>query len=142
MPYLEMVIAEALRLYPPVWMMGRRAVEDYELEGYPVRKRSVLLLSPWVAQRNPEWFPEPSRFDPERWTPEERAKRPRYSYFPFGGGPRLCVGEGFSWIEARIALAVLAQRWRFRLVPGQVVEAAPLMTLRPRSGMRMRVERR
>jgi cytochrome P450 len=142
LPYLEMVLSETLRLYPSVWMVVRRANGDYDLDGYPIDSRSVVLMPPWVIHRDPRWYPDPLRFDPERWTPEERAKRPRYSFFPFGGGPRLCVGEGFAWYETRMGVAVLLQRWKFRLCPDQEVVPAPLLSLRPRTGMRMRLEAR
>lgn len=142
LPYLEMVLSETLRLYPSVWMVVRRPYGEYDLDGHLIGSNSVVLMPPWVVHRDARWYPDPSRFDPERWTLEERAKRPRYSFFPFGGGPRLCVGEGFAWYETRIGVALLLQRWKFRLCEDQAIEPAPLLSLRPRTGMRMRLEAR
>jgi cytochrome P450 len=139
----EAIVAETVRLYPPVWNIGRVVItEDYSLGGYPIRFNSVLSLSPWVTHHDPACYPDPFRFDPSRWTPEERAKRPRYAYFPFGGGPRMCLGEGFSWLEARLSLAHIAQRWRLRHVASHRAEPVPYLTLRPRYGMQMTLERR
>jgi cytochrome P450 len=116
--------------------------DGYSLGGYPIRFNSVLCLSPWVTHHDPSWYPDPFRFDLSRWTPEERAKRPRYSYFPFGGGPRMCLGEGFAWLEIRLSLAHIAQRWRLRHVAGHRAVPVPYVTLRPRYGMQMRLEPR
>lgn len=139
----EAILAETLRMYPPVWTMGRVVIsDDYELGGYRIPFNSVLSLTPWVTHHDPRWYPDPFRFDLERWTPEERAKRPRYAYFPFGGGNRLCLGEGFAWLEARLTIAHIAQRWRLRHVPTHRAVPAPLLTLRPRYGMQMTLERR
>jgi cytochrome P450 len=140
--YAERVIDEALRLYPPVWLFGRRALVDYELGGYAIPKRSMIVLSQWVTHHDPRWFPDPWRFDPERWTPAEAAKRPQYSFFPFGGGTRICIGEAFARMEAKLVLATIAGRWRLRLVPGHRAELRPRITLRPRGGMPMTVEGR
>ena len=96
-----------------------------------------MLLSPYVMQRDARFFPEPERFDPERWTPEAREARPQFAYFPFGGGPRRCIGEGFAWMEAVLLVASLARRWRMRLVPGHPVAPRPVITLRPKHGMMM-----
>ncbi|HYL35101.1 MAG TPA: cytochrome P450 [Bryobacteraceae bacterium] len=140
--YTEMVFAEALRLYPPAWAIGRMAKKPFELGGTQIAAKSILILSPYVMQRDPRWFPDPERFDPERWTPELRDARPKFSYFPFGGGARVCIGERFAWMEGILILATLAQKWRLRLAPGQRVEPLPLITLRTRYGMRMTVEAR
>ena len=99
-------------------------------------------MSPYVVHRSPRWFPVPDRFDPERWLPEHVATRPKFSYFPFGGGARVCIGERFAWMEGVLLLATVGQRWRLRLVPGHPVETKALLTLRARHGMRMTVERR
>jgi cytochrome P450 len=88
------------------------------------------------------YYPEPEKFDPERWTPEQRAARPKYAYFPFGGGPRMCVGEQFAWMEGILLIATIAQKWKLRLVPGHPVKMQPLITLRPKHGMKMTIERR
>ena len=140
--YTEMVLAESMRLYPPAWIIGRRALADYEVGGYVVPKRSIVVASQWVTHRDPRYFPDPERFDPERFRPEAKATRPKFSYFPFGGGPRVCIGEGFAWMEGVLLLATLARRWRLRLEPGQDVVPAPSITLRPKHGLRMILERR
>ncbi len=138
--YTEMVLAESMRLYPPAWGVGRKAIEACEIGGYELPKGGVVIMSPYVMHRDPRWFPEPDRFDPERWIPEARDARPKFSYFPFGGGSRLCIGERFAWMEGTLMLATIAQKWRLRLVPGHRVEPLPLITLRSKYGMRMRVE--
>ncbi len=140
--YTERVLAESLRLYPPVGRIGLRPLEDYTVQGTTIPQGSVVFVSPYVSHRDPRWFPEPERFDPERWTPEAKAAQPRYAYFPFGAGPRLCIGESFARMSAVLTLATLARRWRPRLVPGHRVEPQTLITLRPRYGMKMTLERR
>lgn len=140
--YTEMVFAEAMRLYPPAWIIGRRALGDYQLNGYTIPARSILLMSQYVTHHDARFFPDPFRFDPERWRPEARESRPKFSYFPFGGGPRLCIGESFAWMEGSLVLATIAQRFRMRLAPGYPVEMQPLVTLRPKHGMRMILEER
>ncbi|MDP8982929.1 MAG: cytochrome P450 [Acidobacteriota bacterium] len=140
--YTEMVVAEAMRLYPPAWAIGRKAIEAFEIGGLELPAGSICILSPYVTQRDPRWFAEPDRFDPERWTAEAKEARPKFSYFPFGGGARVCIGERFAWMEGVLLLATLAQKWRLRLAEGHKVEAKPLITLRTRYGMRMVVERR
>jgi cytochrome P450 len=137
-----MVLAEAMRLYPPAYVVGRKAINDHRLDGYVVPAGSTLLMSPYLVQREARYFPEPEKFDPERWRPEDEASRPKFSYFPFGGGPRGCIGESFAWMEGILVLATLAQRWQLRLAPGHQVALAPLITLRPKFGMRMRLIRR
>lgn len=140
--YTEMVFTEAMRLYPPAWILGRRAIGDYEVANYILPAGSVIFMSPYVMHRDQRYFPDPLTFEPKRWAPELRVSRPRFSYFPFGGGPRQCIGESFAWMEGVLLIAALAQNWRMRLVPGHPVELQPLVTLRPRYGMRMRLERR
>ncbi|MFN0111367.1 MAG: cytochrome P450 [Blastocatellia bacterium] len=140
--YTEMVFAEAMRMYPPAWIIGRRALNDYQLNGYHVPDRSIILMSQYVTHHNPKFFPDPNRFDPERWTPEAREARPKFSYFPFGGGPRLCIGESFAWMEGVLVMATLARKWRMRLSPGHPIEMQPIVTLRPKHGMKMRLEQR
>ena len=135
--YTEMVFAEAMRLYPPAWAIGRMSKEPFELGGVHIAAKSICILSPYVMQRDPRWFPDPERFDPERWTPEARDARPKFSYFPFGGGARVCIGERFAWMEGVLILATLAQKWKLRLADGQRVEPLPLITLRTKYGMRM-----
>ncbi len=140
--YTEMVLAEAMRLYPPAWAIGRMAKEPFELGGVEIAAKSICIVSPYVMQRDPRWFPEPERFDPQRWTPEARDARPKFSYFPFGGGARVCIGERFAWMEGILILATLAQKWRLRLTAGQRVQPLPLITLRTKYGMRMVLEAR
>ena len=134
-----MVLAESMRLYPPAWVIAREAVEDYEVAGYRVPAGSVLLMSQFLLHRDSRYWPEPERFDPTRFSDAAKASRPRYAYFPFGGGPRSCIGEGFAWVEATLLLATLARRWKLELVPGQEVRLNPTITLRPRGPLGMRV---
>jgi len=140
--YTEMIFAEAMRLYPPAWIIGRRALVDYQIDGYAVPARSIILLSQFVTHHDARYFPDPFRFDPERWQPAAKESRPKFSYFPFGGGPRLCIGESFAWMEGSLVLATIAQRFKPRLAPGHPVEIQPLVTLRPKHGMKMILERR
>jgi cytochrome P450 len=138
--YTEMVLAESMRLFPPAWGMGRRALRDLTLGGFLIRKGAILALSPYIVHRDPRLWPDPLRFDPERFTAEAKAARPRFAYFPFGAGARSCIGEPFAWMEGVLLLATIGQRWRLRLLPGHPVEPKALMTLRPRYGMRMVAE--
>jgi cytochrome P450 len=140
--YAEMILSEALRLYPPAWAIGRMAKAPFELGGMEIPAKSICILSPYLVQRDARWFPEPEKFDPERWTPEAREALPKFAYFPFGGGARVCIGERFAWMEGVIVMAAIAQKWRFRLVPGQHVEPLPLITLRVKNGLQMTAEPR
>ncbi len=139
--YTEMVFAESMRLYPPAWALSRLAMQDHEIAGYHIPAGSLCMLSPYVMHRNPEYFPDPERFDPERWTPDAKDRRPKFSYFPFGGGPRMCIGERFAWTEGVLLLATIGQRWRMRLEPAQRVAHRAQITLRTRYGMRMQLEK-
>jgi cytochrome P450 len=139
--YTDRVLSESMRLYPPAWAIGRQNKEQIRLFNSLVRPKSVIVMSPLVTHRNPAFWPEPERFDPDRFLPENKLGRPRFAYFPFGGGPRLCLGERFAWVEAILVLATIGRKWRFRLVPGHRVELQPRLTLRPRYGMRMVAER-
>jgi cytochrome P450 len=139
LPYTRRVLAESMRLYPPAWTIARRAVEDCPLGPYVIGTGKVAMMSQWVTHHDPRFFPDPFRFDPERWTPEAQAARPKFSYYPFGGGSRLCIGEAFAWMEGVLVLATLAQGWQMRLVPGHRVVPQPLITLRPRNGVRVRL---
>ena len=129
--YTEMVLAESMRLYPPAWAIGRLALKDQDIGGYTISAKALVLLSPYVTHRDARYFPDPVRFDPERWTPEARESRPQFAYYPFGGGPRRCIGEGFAWMEGILLISALARNWRMRLVPGHKVETMPVITLRP-----------
>jgi cytochrome P450 len=142
LPYTEMVLSEAMRLYPPAWAIGRLAIQEYPIGDYVIPKGSLVLLSQYVTHRDPRFFPNPERFDPMRWTPEAKASRPQYAYFPFGGGPRRCIGEGFAWMEGVLVIAALARQWRMRLAPGAKIAIQPVITLRPKSGVQMIVDGR
>ena len=142
LPYTRAVLAESMRLYPPVWGMGRRALADHTLAGYDIPRGSLVVVSPFITQRDARFFPDPELFRPERWLDEYAWERPRFSYFPFGGGARQCIGEQFAWMEGVLLLATLGQRWRLRLAPGHRVGFHPLVTLRPKHGMRMTLHSR
>jgi cytochrome P450 len=135
--YTEMVLAESMRLYPPAWAVGRMVRRDTRIYNYAIPRDAICLMSPYVMHRNPRYYPDPDKFDPERFSPASRQDRPKFAYFPFGGGPRVCIGERFAWMEGVLVLATIAQRWRFSLAPGQVVETHPQITLRTRHGLQM-----
>jgi len=139
--YTEMVLMESMRLYPPAWAVGRLSAVDCEIGGYFVPRKSLVLMSQYVMHRDGRYYENPLTFDPERWSPELRDSRPQFAYFPFGGGPRRCIGEGFAWMEGTLLIATIAQRWSMRLVPFHPVELKPLITLRPKHGMRMIVSK-
>lgn len=140
--YVEMVLAESMRLYPPAWAMGRHAQKDFQLGDYFLPAKTTVLMSQFITHRDERFFPDPLRFDPERFTPEQKSKRQKFTYFPFGAGFRQCIGESFAWMEGILVLATVAQKWKFSLVPSHPVEPEPLITLRPKFGMRMTVEPR
>lgn len=136
--YVEMVLAESMRLYPPAWAVSRLAVEDVDVGGWRVPRDAVVVASQAVTHRDPRWWPEPDRFDPRRFAPDAKLARPKFAYFPFGGGTRVCIGEGFAWMEGVLLLATLAQRWRMELV-SRDVEPKATITLRPKGGIRVRL---
>jgi cytochrome P450 len=140
--YAGTVMAESLRLYPPAWAMGRYARNDFTLGEYYLPARTTVLISQYVTQRDPRYFPDPLRFDPDRFSAEVKARRTKFTYFPFGAGARQCIGESFAWMEGVLILATLAQKWKLRLAPGHRIEPQPLITLRPKYGMLMHVEPR
>jgi cytochrome P450 len=140
--YVEMVMAESMRLYPPAWAMGRYALRDFQLGEFFLPAKTTVLMSQFITHRDPRFFPDPLRFDPERFTPEAKARRGKFTYFPFGAGFRQCIGESFAWMEGVLLLATLGQKWKLRLVPNHPVEPEPLITLRPKFGMRMKLEAR
>lgn len=131
--YARAVIAESMRIYPPAWTMGRRAIERHTIDGHVIQPGSLVIVSQWVAHRDPRWWLAPERFNPDRWT--AKLERPKYAYFPFGGGARLCIGESFAWTETILLLATIAQRWRFEA--GAPPRMEPRITLRPKD-LRMR----
>jgi len=140
--YTERVIKESMRLYPPVYAIGRQLLEDFELGGYTLEKGVTLLFSQWVTHRRPECFADPLRFDPDRWLPERAAKIHRYAYFPFGGGPRICIGNHFAMMEAVLLLATLIRAYRFELLPDQSLDLKPSVTLRVDKDLRMHLRAR
>jgi cytochrome P450 len=131
------VLDESLRLYPPVWLIPRRAIAADEVGGYPIPAGSEVLISPYVLHRHPDYWQRPDEFDPERFSAEPAEKQRRYTYLPFGAGPRACVGSALATQEALLILAMVAQRCRLELVPGFAVVPEPLLTLRFRHGLAM-----
>jgi len=141
--YTEAVFAESMRLFPPAWTVGRLSIEDHEVGGYSVPSGSLLLASQYVLHRDPRFWDQPESFIPERWeTQSVKEAGQKFIYFPFGGGVRRCIGEGFAWTEGILLLATLAQRWKLRLVSDQKVAVHPMITLRPKFGMRMVCQKR
>ena len=142
LPYTAAVIAESMRLYPPVYVIGREATDDLELGGYRVKRGYTVLMSQWVNHRDPRYFPEPEEFRPERWENGLAKRIPKFAYYPFGGGQRLCVGSSFALMEAAIILAAVGQRYRFTLDPDAVIGIKPQITLLPANGIPATLERR
>ncbi len=137
LPYTDRVVKESMRLYPPAWSLARAVTKEVEIGGYRLREGANVVMSPWIMHRDPRFFDHPEQFNPDRWTTETALALPRFAYFPFGGGPRLCIGASFAMMEANLLLAAIAQRFELRLVPGHPVVPLPSITLRPRHGMRM-----
>jgi cytochrome P450 len=142
LPYTAAVIAESMRLYPPVYVIGREATDDLELGGYRVKQGYTVLMSQWVNHRDPRYFPEPEEFRPERWENGLAKRIPKFAYYPFGGGQRICVGSAFALMEAAIILAAVGQRYRFTLDPDAVIGIKPQITLLPANGIPATLERR
>ena len=142
LPYLHAVINESLRLYPPAYIMAREVVEPCEIGGYTLRPTSTIIFSQWVMQRDPRFYEDPEAFRPERWLDGLADRLPAGAYFPFGDGPRRCIGQGFALLEAAVVIATLARRFRFRLAPCKPVLPEPLVTLRPRHGIQMTLHAR
>ena len=140
--YVEMVMAESMRLYPPAWAMGRYALNDFQLGEFFLPAKTTVLMSQFITHRDPRFFPDPLRFDPGRFAPEAKARRAKFVYFPFGAGFRQCIGESFAWMEGVLLLATLGQKWKLKLVSDHPIEPEPLITLRPKHGMRMSLEAR
>lgn len=140
LPYLDMVVKESMRLYPPAWMQPRYTVDDFEYGGYRIKRGTIILLSQWVTHRLPDLWPEPEAFKPERFDPETGQKYHPQAYFPFGAGSRICIGMPFANLEARILLATILQRYVPRLTPGFPVVPQPMITLFPKFGMQMILE--
>ena len=140
--YTQMIVYEALRLYPPAYVVGREAIRDYVINGLQVPAHTTVLMSQWVVQRDPRFFGNPEQFQPERWADGLIKRLAKYAYFPFGGGPRLCIGQSFALMEAVLLLATIAQQFRLTLVPGHQVTPSALFTLRPKDGLPVIVQRR
>jgi cytochrome P450 len=140
--YAEMVVMESMRLYPPAFTITRRVAEACEVGGHRIEAETTLVMSQWIVQRDARWFDAPEAFRPERWENDLAKRLPRYAYFPFGGGPRLCIGNTFAMMEATLLLATIAQRFRFRLAPGASVKPMLSVTLRPAEGIHMTVSAR
>jgi cytochrome P450 len=135
--YTEMIVKESMRLYPPAWLISREAKRDLEINGYPIRKGAQVLMSQWVMHRDPRYFDRPDKFDPERWASEQIKALPKFAYFPFGGGPRLCIGNSYAMMEAVLILATAAQRFHMTLAPDQNITPLPSITLRPKNGVKI-----
>lgn len=142
LPYTKMVFAEAMRMYPPAWVLARYLIKDFETGGFVMPAGSIVILSQYLMHHDSRYFPDPSRFDPQRWTSQLKATRPQYSYFPFGGGPRGCLGEGLAWIQGTLLIATIAQRWRVQAIPSPPVELYPLITLQPKRKIMLQLARR
>ncbi|HEY0047934.1 MAG TPA: cytochrome P450, partial [Pyrinomonadaceae bacterium] len=142
--YTEAVLAEAMRLFPPAWATGRLAIEEHEINGFTIPKGSLVIASMFVTQRDERFWEAAEKFQPERWLKENAVKEAgqKFVYFPFGGGVRRCIGEQFAWMEGVLLLATLGRKWKLRLQPEQKIVLQPLMTLRSKYGMKMRIEKR
>ncbi len=140
--YAEMIVTESLRLFPPAWAIGRRAVADHRVGDYVIPAGGVAIVSPFLVHHDPRWYDDPEGFVPERWAEDRTEPPPRSAYFPFGAGPRMCVGEPFARLEAALVLATIAQRWRLHRSAQPPVELQPVVTLRAKGGLTMTLERR
>jgi cytochrome P450 len=139
--FVRAVLHEAMRLYPPAWAIGRRALSEHVADGIRIPAGAVVIVSPWLLHHDPRWWADPGSFRPERWLDEEPAAR-RHAFLPFGGGPRMCIGEGFAELEATVLLTTIGRRWGFEHDAAHRVELQPVVTLRPRGGMPMRAHLR
>lgn len=137
--YTLMVFQEAMRLYPPIWMLTRAAIETDEIGGYRVPANSEILLLPYITHRHPKYWEKPEEFFPEHFTPEKVAARPRFAYFPFGAGARQCIGNSFALMEGQLIIATVAQKYRLRLADERTIEPETSVTLRPRGGVKMKL---
>jgi cytochrome P450 len=139
--YTECVIKESLRMYPPAWSLARTVIKDFEIAGYKIPSGANVVMSQWIMHRDPRFFRDPERFDPDRWRGEASTRLPKFAYFPFGGGPRQCIGASFAMMEAVLLLATIAQKFRI-VVQGEDVKPVPSFTLRPKNGIRAKLQRR
>jgi cytochrome P450 len=142
LPYARMVLSESMRLFPPVWVIARQALEECTIGRFRLPAGTVVSMSQFVVHHDSRWYPDPERFDPERWAPARETRMPKHAYFPFGSGSRHCLGERFAWMEATLILAMIAQKWRACLAPGAKVEMDPGFTLRPRFGVHVTLKSR
>jgi cytochrome P450 len=140
--YSERVIKESMRIYPPAWSLAREVSNGFELRGYEIPAGANLVMSQWIMHRDSRYFPAPEKFDPDRWGSAECQRLPRFAYFPFGGGPRQCIGAGFAMMEAVLLLATIASQFELTAVEGYPVTPVPSFTLRPKQGMQVRLKRR
>jgi cytochrome P450 len=140
--YTEKVIKEALRLYPPIWAFVREALEDFDIGGYRLPARTNFVLSPWIVQRDSRFFDQPQEFRPERWTEDLERQLPKFAYLPFGGGQRTCIGASLAKMQTSLMLATMAQRFRCRLAPGFELKLRPTITLQPKHGISIDIEKR
>jgi cytochrome P450 len=134
-----MALQESMRLYPPVWLLMRRSERDESIDGYRIPRHSFIAISPYMTQRDARYFQSPDEFLPERFAPENAAAISKFAYFPFGAGPRTCIGNNFAMLEAQLILTTLIQRFSLKLEPDHPVETHPSVTLRPRDGLTMSV---
>jgi cytochrome P450 len=137
-----MVVKETMRLYPSAWLIGREAVQDCQIGGHRIKAGTSLLMSQWLKHRDPRHFNNAEVFAPERWGEEGIKRLPKFAYFPFGGGPRICIGNSFAMMEAMLALATVSQQFRLTASPGYTVKPWPAITLQPRGGISLKVEPR
>jgi cytochrome P450 len=137
--YTRMVFDETLRLYPPAWLITRKAIAADEIAGNAIPAGALVIIGTSAMHHHPHYWPDPDKFDPERFSPERSAGRPRFAYLPFGGGPRLCIGNHFALVEAPLILAAIYQQFNLALLPGHRVEPDPLVTIRPRHGLPMKL---
>jgi cytochrome P450 len=135
LPYTDAVITEAMRVYPPVYLIGREATCDLELGGYRIKKGHTVFMSQWVSHRDPRYFPDPEEFRPERWLDGLAKRLPKYAFYPFGGGPRVCIGNTFALMEAAVILTAVGQRYRFTVQPDAIIDVNPQITLLPKFGI-------
>lgn len=142
LPYADAVVRESMRLYPPAWSLGREAIVEVEVGGQRFPKGTNFWMVPWTMHRDPRFYTRPDAFEPERWVEGLAKKIPKYAYFPFGGGPRLCIGHSFATMEAILVLVTLTRAFRADLVPGHELDVQPAITLRPKTGVRVKLSAR
>jgi cytochrome P450 len=142
LPYTRAVVKETLRLRPPAWTIGRQALKDCEIGGQDIPAGATVLVSQWVMHHDPRFYADPQEFRPERWSEIDKTSFPRFAFFPFGGGERVCIGEHFAWTEAMVALALTARKWQVLPINTQPARPQPSVTLRPRNGVNLLLEQR